>query len=111
MGYNRVGHRIREDLGDAIRTAVRRGILENSSGGLCLLCSSIDEYDRDHLIRMLTAAMGSSWCPQDDVMRAAARHLGYRRTGKKIQAAFKLAIRTALRRGLLERDGQNLRRI
>jgi hypothetical protein len=46
-----------------------------------------------------------------NAIRAAARHLGYQRTGKKIQAAFNLTIRTALRRGLLERDGQNLRRV
>ena len=38
-------------------------------------------------------------------VRAAARHLGFRRVGRNIQAAFKSAINAAIRRGLLERDG------
>jgi hypothetical protein len=110
LGYGRVGARIRQALDDDIRTAVRRGILENSLYGLSLLCRSIDEYERDHLIEMLLAAMGTNWWPQDDAIRAAARHLGYRRTGSKIQAAFKSAIRAAIRRGLLERDAKCVRR-
>ena len=36
---------------------------------------------------------------------AAARHLGFRRTGKRIKSAFKSAINAAIRLGLLERDG------
>jgi len=45
-----------------------------------------------------------------DAIRAAARHLGYRRAGPKIKAAFMAAIRQALRRGLIQRDGGDLRK-
>ncbi len=94
-----------------IQTAVRRGILGNTAGQLSLLCRHIVQYEPDHLIAMLLAAMGGTWWTRDDAITAAARHLGFRRTGKKIQDAFRSAIRTALRRGLLERDGsQYIRR-
>lgn len=105
MGYRRLGSRIRETLSRDTQTAVRRGILDNSGGEYTLLCRSIDEYTRDHLIDMLIAAMGGTWQTRDDATTAAARHLGFRRTGRKIKSAFKSAINGAIRRGLLERDG------
>jgi len=43
-------------------------------------------------------------------MRAAAQHLGFRRTGKRIQAAFKSAITGLLRQHRLEHDGNQIRR-
>jgi hypothetical protein len=104
LGYQRVGSRIRETLSRDIHTAVRRGILDNSGGQYSLLCRHIDEYTRDHLIDMLITAMGSAWQTRDEAT-TAARHLGFRRTGRKIKAAFKSAINGAIRRGLLERDG------
>jgi hypothetical protein len=105
LGYRRVGPRIEEILGNDLQTAVRRGILDHSRGTYSLLCRSIDEYDRDHLVAMLLAAMDSGWQTRTDAITAAARHLGYRRTGRKIVSAFKSAINSALRRGLIERDG------
>jgi hypothetical protein len=54
---------------------------------------------------MLLAAMGAAWSTCHEAITAAARHLGFRRTGDKIRKAFKSAINAAIRRGLLERDG------
>jgi hypothetical protein len=105
LGYRRTGSRIREVLSSEIQTAVRRGILDNTSGQLSLLCRSVDLYTLDHLIDMLLAAMGGAWWIRDDAITAAARHLGFRRTGSNIQLAFRSAINAAIRRGLLERDG------
>ena len=105
LGYQRTGHRIREILSREIQTAVRRGILDNTSGQLSLLCRSIEQYTADHLVEMLLAAMGGTWRTRDEAITAAARHLGFRRTGEKIRTAFKSAINAAIRRGLLERDG------
>jgi hypothetical protein len=39
---------------------------------------------------------------------AAARHLGYRRTGANFRAAVKSAINAAIRRRLVERDGAEM---
>lgn len=54
--------------------------------------------------------MGRKWWKREDAFRAAARHLGYARTGSRIRDAFKSAVNGAIRRGLLEYDGQLIRR-
>lgn len=105
LGYRRLGPCIGEILGNDLQTAVRRGILQRSKGEYSLLCRDVNEYTRDHRVSMLVAAMGSGWQSRDDAITAAARYLGYRRTGRKIAAAFKSAINAALRLGLIERDG------
>ena len=86
---------------------MRRGIIANERGLLEIDCRTIDDYPYDLLIEYLMAAMGGTWFARSDAMRAAARHLGFRRTGKNIVAALKSAINAAIRRGLLERDGPN----
>ena len=108
LGYARVGAKIDEALSNDLRTAVRRGILENQNGEYTLLCRSIEQYQLDHLVEMLVAAMGGNWQSRDEATTAATRHMGYRRTGSKITEAFKSAINAGLRRGLLERDGPDL---
>ncbi|MBN1654573.1 MAG: restriction endonuclease subunit S [Deltaproteobacteria bacterium] len=109
-GYTRVGDRVREVLDTDVLTAVRRGILNNERGQLSLLCRAIDEYEKDHLVDMLLATTGNSWSEQDDLIRATARHLGFRRTGAQIQDTIKNTIRTAILRGLIEREGTRLRK-
>jgi hypothetical protein len=54
--------------------------------------------------------MGVVWWERKDAIKAAARHLGFRRTGRVIRDAFKSAINGAIRRQLLEYDGQLVRR-
>ena len=108
LGYRRVGPKIAETLSNDVRTAVRRGILTNEGNQFALLCRTIDGYTLDHLVDMLIAAIGPGWQTRDAAVTAAARHLGYRRTGTKIQTAFKSALNAAIRRSLLERDGATL---
>ena len=45
------------------------------------------------------------------IIRAAARRLGFRRTGTRITKAFKSVINGAIRRGLLESNGESIRRM
>ena len=45
-----------------------------------------------------------------EAIRAAARHLGFKRTGSLIRDAFKSAINGAIRRGLLEYGGEMIRK-
>jgi len=111
LGYKRTGSQIRDILSDDIRTAMRRDILYSDNGMYRLGCQSIDDYKRDELIKYLLSAMGRTWWEQQDAIREATRHLGFRRTGKKIQQAFESAINSAIRRDLLERDEQSLRRL
>jgi hypothetical protein len=58
----------------------------------------------------MLAAMGSIWWDREDAIRAAARRLGFRRTGKRITKAFKSAINAAIRRGLLKSEGSQIRK-
>jgi hypothetical protein len=55
--------------------------------------------------------MGRKWWARDDAIRAAAHRLGFRRTGSQIRDALKSAINGAIRRGLLEYDGNRVRRL
>jgi len=63
------------------------------------------------LISALLKGMGRKWWTRDDAIRAAARRLGFHRTGTQIREAFKSAINGAIRRGLLEYDGNRVRRL
>ena len=47
---------------------------------------------------------------RDDAIRAAARHLGFARTGNRIRNHFDSIIRGVLKQGVLERDGNHIRR-
>ena len=53
----------------------------------------------------MAAAVGRTWHTRDEAIKAAARYLGFRRTGRNIKAAFKSAINAGIRRNLLDRDG------
>ena len=66
----------------------------------------INDYSRDELISALLKGMAKKWWTRDDAIRAATRRLGFRRTGRQIRDAFKSAINGAIRRGLLEYDGE-----
>ncbi len=111
LSIRRVGSRVREQLVKDLFTAVLRGILQNDSGSYSLSRRSIDEYTREQLVKILLAAIGSTWLTRGEAIMAAARQLGFRRTGKDIQAAFRSAINSAIRSESIERDGpDNIRK-
>jgi len=110
LGFRHTGARIHEELRSAVRTAIRRHIINRDKGVIALECATIDDYTRDELIGTLLAAMGTTWWDREDAIRAAAHRLGFRRTGSKIRKAFKSAINGAIRRGLLEYDDHIIRR-
>ena len=58
----------------------------------------------------MLASIGPDPIPRDDAVRAAARHLGFRRTGSDIKDAFESAINGAIRRGQLAAEGNEIRR-
>ncbi len=93
-----------------IRTAVRRGILDNTAGQYSLLCRSITDYTCEHLVAMLLSDMGGTWWDRDELIRCTARYLGFGRTGSEIKKALKSALNGAIRRGLLEYDGARVRK-
>lgn len=111
LGFSRTGPRIAEAIDSALLSAVRRGILQNSRGLISLASRDIGDHSRDELYAALLGSMPRGWVERDDAIRAAARYLGFRRTGRAIRDAFKSVINGAIRRGLLEYEGGNIRRV
>lgn len=110
FGFARTGSRIDVAVRNNLAVAVRRRILTNSGGTYALLGHDIGNYTRDELIDALLGAMGRGWTEREDAIRAAARWLGFQRTGRAIQEAFKSAINGAIRRGWLEYEGSQIRK-
>jgi hypothetical protein len=111
LGYERTGHRIHEELDNALRTAVRRRILASESGALCLFARTIEQHDREFLKdQFLAALLGRQWIEREDAVRAFARWMGFRRTGPTIEDAARSLINGLLREGRLEREGAQIRR-
>jgi len=108
LGAERAGARIRDFIDGTLNTASRRLIIETRDGGLVTCTRSIDDYHRDFLKTALKAVIGRTWIDESDALRTATRHLGFRRTGPKIERAFKSAIIGLLRQNELERNGRAL---
>lgn len=111
LGYARTGARIHERLKNTLRVAVQRGILCNGQGEYRLDRRAIADYSQDECVAALLASMSRGWTEREEAIRAAARYLGFRRTGPALREAFKSAINGAIRRGLLEHDRGKIRKI
>lgn len=115
LGYQRTGSAIRESLDNAIRTGVRRGILQNDDDGLSLRYRTLEQHaedDRDGLKSQFLASLnGHTWTDRDEAHVAFARWMGFRRTGRKIEEVSASLINGLLREGRLERDGSRIRRV
>jgi hypothetical protein len=110
-GDQRIDDQVREELDNGIRTAVRRGILENRGDGLTLFTRNIADYQRDLLKDQFVAAMqGHAWTERDDSIRRFSRWLGFRRTGPSIDDAARSVINGLIREGRLECNGSQIRR-
>lgn len=114
LGYQRTGSAIRDALDNAIRTAVRRGILQNGSEGLSLRYRNLEQHaegDRNGLKDQFLASLGGrAWTEREDAIRDFARWLGFRRTGPKIDEVAASLINGLLREARLEKDGSRIRR-
>jgi hypothetical protein len=110
-GELRYNGQIREEMENAIRTAVRRSILESRGDGLALSTRSIADYKRDILKdHFATSMQGHAWAEREDSIRRFARWLGFRRTGPSIDDAARSVINGLIRDGRLESNGSQIRR-
>jgi hypothetical protein len=111
LGYQRTGARIHEELDNALRTAVRRGILASDRGNVCLFARVIEQYDRDFLKeQFLASLLGRQWIEREDAVRGFARWMGFRRAGPAIEDTARSLINGLLREDRLESDGSQIRR-
>jgi hypothetical protein len=112
LGFQRTSSRVREELDNTIRTAVRRGILENQGTALRLFARSIEQYDRDFLKdQFLASLIGRQWTERDDAIRGFARWMGFRLTGPSIDENGRSLINGLIREGRLESEGSMIRRV
>jgi hypothetical protein len=110
-GGQRLDDQVREELDNGIRTAVRRGILENRGDGLSLFTRNIGDYERGVLKDQFVAAMqGHAWAERNDSIRRFSRWLGFRRTGPSIDDTARSVINGLIRDGKLESNGSQIRR-
>lgn len=114
LGYQRTGSSIHEALDNAIRTAVRRGILQNDSRGISLRYRTLEDHaesDRNGLKTQFLASLhGRTWIERNDAVTAFARWMGFRRTGSRIEGVADSLISGLLREGRLEKDCARIRR-
>jgi len=69
-------------------------------------------YDRDDLIDTLCSVMRKNTeYGREDMIRAVANHLGFRRLTDSVRDPIKSAINGAIRRGILEYEGQWIWRV
>jgi hypothetical protein len=111
LGYQRTGTRMHEELDNALRTSVRRGILASEPGTVRLFARTIEQYDRDFLKeQFLASLLGRQWIEREDAVRAFGRWMGFRRTGPAIEDTARSLINGLLRESRLESDGSQIRR-
>lgn len=112
LGLEKISSRILDILDDTIRTAVRRGILENAGGTLRIGAKSIDQYERDFLKDQFLASLdGITWTEREEAIRAFARWLGFSRTGPNINEKARSLINGLIREARLESQGTRVRRV
>jgi Type ISP C-terminal specificity domain len=99
------------ELEQALRTAVDRGILASERESLRLSARNIEQYERSVLKEQFLASLsGQPWVERDDAIRAFARWMGFRRTGRSIDEAARSLINGLLREKRIERNGSHIRR-
>ena len=102
LGYSRRTSAMDVLLRGHLRAAIRRGILASDGDVLAPATRTIDDYDLGDLRGAVLSCACSTPITRDDLARAAAHRLGFRRRGARVADALKSAINSAIRRGLLD---------
>jgi len=106
LGFARTGSKIHDAIDGAIRAAARRGIVQTGPGTVTAARTRIDDWSRDELVDALGSVMRRrAEYDREDAIKLAASHLGFKRVGKNIDAAFRSAINGAIRGGVLGYKG------
>jgi hypothetical protein len=111
MGHQRLGSQIRNQLKNSVRTALRRKLLEAKGTELRLFASTIDDYSYDYLREVLMSVTHPrTRYDRETLFRSIARHLGFTRLTQDTLRVLKSTLNSAIRRGMVERVGEQIRR-
>ena len=109
FGYERLGANIKATLKGHMRAAIRRQILERDGDYVRALTSSLTDYARDELRDVICSVMRKrSTYEREDVIRAVANHLGFRRVTENARNSVKSAVNSAIRQGILGYEGSEI---
>ncbi len=110
LGYGRLGPKMKTVLKGHLKAAIRRHII-GTDGGATVWPETVtmDEFERDELVATFRSVMkkGPRY-DREDIHRAVANYLGFRRLTESVKAPIKSAINGAIRRGVLGYEGDVL---
>jgi len=109
LGYRRLGSNIEDVLKGHLRAAVRRKIIGANGDEVWPETPTMDAYNRDELIDTFKSVMRKNQeYERDDVIRALANYLGFRRLTESVREPIKSAINGAIRRDVLSYQGDTI---
>lgn len=113
LGYARLGAKIKTVLKGHLKAAIRRHIIgTDGKSTVWPETRTMDSFERDELVDTFVSVMrkGARY-DREDVCRAVANHLGFRRLTDTVRAPIKSAINGAIRRGVLRYEKDELWRV
>lgn len=111
LGHQRLGSQIRNRLKNSVRTALRRKILESDGTNLRLFATNVDDYSYDYLRAVLmSVTRPCTVYNRETLYRSIVDHLGFRRLTQDTLRVLKSILNSAIRRGMVERVGDQIRR-
>lgn len=111
LGFQRLREKTRALIASAINSAIRRGLIAYDGAWIVRRASSLSDLDTNTLVKAINAAIrpGCAYTV-DEVLHAAADHLGCLRLREPLREALQSALTTASRRGLITKRGQEVRK-
>jgi hypothetical protein len=112
-GFAKATRGVRKVLKRHLRAAfLRRVVGRREDGMLILVTVRFSDYEPTELIRTIssvTKPTGRVW-EREDVVRNVAAYFGFERVTDSVRERMKSALNSAIRKGILAREGQLLRR-
>lgn len=110
LGYERLGSSVKETLRGYLRDALLRRIVERQDDGtLGMGPRTLDAYTRDELIGVIPSVLRKGQAvDRDELMKAILHHLAFQRLTDPAHEALRSALNGAVRRGVLQAEGQGV---
>jgi hypothetical protein len=109
LGYERLGPRIKETLKGHLRAAMRRKVIEADGDSVRIATPTMATYweqYRDDFIDLLCGTMRTGQrYEREYVIYALAARLGFERVKETVEEPIRSAINGAIRRGLIQSEG------